>query len=220
MNVVIYGASGMVGQGVLREALRDERVTRVQIVGRSSTGVSHPKLNEMLLPDLLDPAPLEGQLTGIDACFFCLGASAAGLDEASYRRINHDIPLAHARLLVRLNPGLCFIYVSGAGTGSQSAMWARVKRSTEQALLALPFRAAYMLRPGVIQPLHGARSKTSWYNAFYTVARPLLSLAHRLFPQYVLTTEEIGRAMLKAAQEGAPGAILETADIRALVGRP
>ena len=220
MNVLIYGATGMVGQGVLSEALGDERVKRVQIVGRSSAGVSHPKLDEVLLADLLDPTPLEPRLAGFDACFFCLRASAAGLDEASYRRINHDIPLAHAQLLARLNPTMCFIYVSGAGTGSASAMWARVKRSTEQALLALPFRAAYMLRPGVIQPLHGARSKTALYHAFYTVAGPLLTLARRLFPNQVVSTEEVGLAMLKLAQYGAPAPILEPADIRALVGPP
>ena len=139
------------------------------------------------------------------------------MDEAGYSRINHDIPLAAGPVLSRLNPQLTFTYVSGAGTGSQSAMWARVKRRTETDLLALPLKAAYMFRPGVIQPLHGARSKTPMYNAFYVLTSPLLSIARKLLPKYVLSTEEIGLAMLEVARHGAPKSILETADIRGLV---
>jgi uncharacterized protein YbjT (DUF2867 family) len=217
MNILIFGATGMVGQGVLREALRADDVKLVQTIGRSATGVTHAKLRDVLHADLIDYTPVEGQLTGFDACFFCLGASTVGMEESGYTRINYEIPLAAGRVLSRLNPEMSFAYVSGAGTGSQSAMWARVKRRTEDALLALPFKAAYMFRPGVIQPLHGARSKTRLYHAFYVATSPLLSLARRLFPAYVLSTEDIGIAMLNAARHGTPKPRLESADIRALL---
>lgn len=219
MKIIIFGASGMVGQGVLREALAAEDVTHILSIGRSDSEVTHPKLRTLVHADLLDYSAIEDLLTGFDACFFCLGASAVGMDEAGYSRINHDIPLAAGQVLSRLNPQLTYTYVSGAGTGSQSAMWARVKRRTETDLLELPFKAAYMFRPGVIQPLHGARSKTPMYNAFYVLTGPLLSIARKLLPKYVLSTEEIGLAMLEVVRHGAPKTILETADIRALVKR-
>lgn len=217
MKVIIFGATGMVGQGVLREALNADDVSQVLAVGRTPLAINHPKLDVLVLSNLLDYTPVQDQLTGYDACFFCLGASAMGLDEAGYTRINHDIPLAAAHTLSSLNPQLTFTYVSGAGTGSQSAMWARVKRRTEQDLLALPFKAAYMFRPGVIQPLHGVRSKTPAYNIFYTLTGPLLSLARRLLPRHVLSTEELGVAMLEVVRRGAPKAVLETGDIRELL---
>ena len=217
MKIIIFGATGMVGQGVLREALNADDVSQVLAVGRSPLAINHPKLDALVLSNLLDYTPVQDQLTGYDACFFCLGASAMGLDEAGYMRINHDIPLAAARTLSSLNPQLTFTYVSGAGTGSQSAMLARVKRRTEQDLLALPFKAAYMFRPGVIQPLHGVRSKTPAYNIFYTLTGPLLSLARRLLTRHVLSTEELGVAMLEVVRHGAPKAVLETGDIRKLL---
>lgn len=214
MKVIIFGATGMVGQGVLREALNADDVSQVLAVGRTPLAINHPKLDVLVLSNLLDYSPVQDSLRGYDACFFCLGASAMGLDEAGYTRINHDIPLAAAHTLSSLNPQLTFTYVSGAGTGSQSAMWARVKQRTEQDLLALPFKAAYMFRPGVIQPLHGVRSKTPAYNIFYTLTGPLLSLARRLLPRHVLSTEELGVAMLEVVRHGAPKAVLETGDIR------
>ena len=217
MKVIIFGATGMVGQGVLREALNADDVSQVLAVGRTPLAINHPKLDVLVLSNLLDYSPVQDSLRGYDACFFCLGASAMGLDEAGYTRINHDIPLAAAHTLSSLNPQLTFTYVSGAGTGSQSAMWARVKQRTEQDLLALPFKAAYMFRPGVIQPLHGVRSKTPAYNIFYTLTGPLLSLARRLLPRHVLSTEELGVAMLEVVRRGAPKAVLETGDIRELL---
>ena len=217
MKVIIFGATGMVGQGVLREALNADDISQVLAVGRTPLAINHPKLDVLVLSNLLDYSPVQDSLRGFDACFFCLGASAMGLDEAGYTRINHDIPLAAAHTLSSLNPQLTFTYVSGAGTGSQSAMWARVKRRTEQDLLALPFKAAYMFRPGVIQPLHGVRSKTPAYNIFYTLTGPLLSLARRLLPRHVLSTEELGVAMLEVVRRGAPKAVLETGDIRELL---
>ena len=216
MKVLIFGATGMVGQGVLREALLADDVELVQVVGRSATGLQHPKLHEVVHRDLYDYTAIEERLRGFDACFFCLGASTVGLDEVQYTRINHDLPLAAANALVRLNPGMTFIYISGQGTGTRDAMWARVKGRTEDALLALPFKAAWMFRPGVIQPVHGARSKTPLYRAFYFAATPLMGLARRLWPQRVLTTEAIGVAMLNAVRRGAPKPVLESPDLHVL----
>jgi uncharacterized protein YbjT (DUF2867 family) len=216
MKVIVFGATGMVGQGVLRECLRDPAVTEVLTVGRSATAQQSPKLREIVHKDFLDFSAIENEITGYDACFFCLGVSSLGLDEARYRHLTYDITLAAARPLARLNPGMTFVYVTGASTDSTeqgSMMWARVKGKTENDLLKLPFKAAYMFRPGAIQPLHGVRSKTAWVQAIYTVTSPLLTLLHRVAPQYVTTTEEIGRAMLTVAKHGYPTPILEMTDI-------
>jgi uncharacterized protein YbjT (DUF2867 family) len=223
MNVLLFGATGMVGQGVLRECLLDSGVTSVVSIGRSTTGVSHPKLHEIIHADLSDYAPIESQLSGFDACFFCLGISSAGMNEEQYTRITYDITLNAAETLARLNPGMTFVYVSGQGTDSTEhgrTMWARVKGRTENALLRLPFKAAFMFRPGVIVPRFGARSKTTSYRVLYTLTRPLLPLLLRAFPNQVLTTDEIGHAMLLVARRGAPKPILETADIRSLLTHP
>jgi uncharacterized protein YbjT (DUF2867 family) len=207
----------MVGQGVLRECLLDPGVDAVMTVGRTATGVTHSKLRELVRPDLLTYSDVESDLRGFDACFFCLGVTAAGLSEAQYERVTYDITLAAARTLCRLNAGMTFIYVSGAGTDSSEkgrVMWARVKGKTENAILALPFKAAYAFRPGVIQPMHGERSKTAAYRILYSLTRPLFPLLRRLAPAYMLTTEEIGRAMIRAVRRGAPKRVLEIADIR------
>jgi len=215
MRILLFGATGMVGGGVLRECLLAADVERVQAVGRSPVGMQHPKLADVVRGDLTTLS--EADLTGFDACFFCLGVSAAGMTEGDYRRVTFDLTLKIAEALSRLNPAMTFIYVSGAGTDEQGrAMWARVKGKTESALLRLPFKGAYMFRPGLIQPVHGARSKTRWYRAFYTVARPLLSPLRWLFPDRVLTTEQVGQAMLVAARTGASRPILESRDIRSL----
>ncbi len=228
MNVLLFGASGMVGQGVLRECLLDPGVESVVSIvrsatgGRSASGVSDSKLREIVHADLTDYSTIESQLTGFDACFFCLGISSAGLTEEQYSRITYDITLRAAETVARLNTGMTFVYVSGAGTDSTEhgrTMWARVKGRTENALLRLPFKAAFMFRPGVIVPRFGARSKTTSYRVLYMLSRPVLPLLLRAFPNQVLTTDEIGRAMLIVARQGAPKAILETADIRLLVTR-
>jgi uncharacterized protein YbjT (DUF2867 family) len=219
MNVLLFGATGMVGQGVLRECLLDPSVERVQVVGRTATGVHHSKLHETLHRDLSHYSQIEAQLTGFDACFFCLGVSAAGMKEPEYERITYGITLAAAETLCRLNPRMTFIYVSGAGTDSTEngrSMWARVKGKTENALLRLPF-AAYMFRPGMIQPMHGERPRAAFYRVFYGVARALLPLLRRAFPNQVLTTEEVGRAMLTVARTGYPKHILEIRDILAIL---
>ncbi len=210
----------MVGQGVLRECLLDPGVRLVQSIGRSASGVQHAKLREIVHADLWDYSSIEISLSGFDACFFCLGVSSAGMKEDAYARVTYGITMAAANTLSRLDPQMTFIYVSGAGTDSSEqgrSMWARVKGKTENALLRLPFKAAYMFRPGIIEPMHGIRSKTASYRLLYGLSRPLLPLLRWAFPNAVLTTEEIGRAMLIASREGAPQRILETKDIRSLL---
>ena len=216
MRVVLFGATGMVGQGVLRECLLDPGVERVLAVGRSPAGVQHPKLAEIIHDDFMDYSAIEPQLAGFDACFFCLGVSSVGMNAERYRHLTYDITLAAASTLVRLNPAMTFIYVTGAGTDSTEqgrVMWARVKGKTENDLLKLPFRAAYMFRPGAIQPLHGVRSKTAWVQGVYVATAPLLSLLYRLAPKYVTTTEQMGRAMIRVARHGYPKPVLESSDI-------
>src|ERR1700726_2726462 len=219
MRVLLFGATGMVGYGVLRECLQDPDIQLVETVGRTATGGKHPKLREIVHKDLSDVAPIESELSGFDACFFCLGVTAAGLDEADYLRVTYGIALAVAEALARLNPGMTFIYVSGAGTDSSEhgrSMWARVKGRTENALMELPFAAAYMFRPGIIEPLYGGGSKTTTYRVFYPLTKPLLPLLRRAFPDHVLTTQQIGRAMLTVARNGYPKRVLESKDIRAV----
>ena len=216
MNVILFGATGMIGQGVLRECLLDAGVRRVVIVGRTATGQQHARIEEIVHGDLYDLSPIESKLTGLDACVFCLGNTSAGMSEEEYTRVTYDLTMAAAEPLARLNPDMTFIFVSGAGTDSTErgrTMWARVKGRAENALLRMPFKAAYMFRPGIIQPLHGIRSKTKAYQIFYTIGGPLLPLLKRLFPRAITTTEQIGRAMLNVARHGAPSTILDSAAI-------
>jgi uncharacterized protein YbjT (DUF2867 family) len=216
MKVILFGATGMVGQGVLRECLLNAEVESVLAVGRSPTGQRHPKLREILHDNFLNYAAIESQLTGYDACFFCLGVSSVGMSEERYRHLTYDITLAAAATLARLNPQLVFVYVTGQGTDSSEKgrlMWARVKGKTENDLLKLPFKAAYMFRPAAIQPLHGIRSKTAWVQAIYVAAAPLLN---RVTPKYMTTTEQIGRAMIRVAKDGYPKRVLESEDINAV----
>ena len=216
MRVVLFGATGMVGQGVLRECLLDAEVETVLAVGRNPSGQRHAKLHEIAHDDFLNFSRIESQLAGYDACFFCLGVSSIGMSEEQYRRLTYDITLAAARTLAKLNPQMVFIYVTGRGTDSTERgklMWARVKGKTENDLLKLPFKAAYMFRPAGIQPLHGIRSKTGWVQAIYVGAAPLLSLLNRLAPTYMTTTEQVGRAMIKVARQGYPKPVLESDDI-------
>ena len=212
MKVILFGATGMVGQGVLRECLVDAGVERVLVVGRSPTGQQHAKLREILHGDFFDFSAIESELTGHDACFFCLGVSSVGMDAQRYRHLTYDLTMATATTLARLNPGMVFTYVTGRGTDSTEQgprMWARVKGKTENDLLKLPFKAAYMFRPGGIQPLHGVRSKTAWVQAVSVVASPLFAWLART----VTTTERVGRAMISVARDGYPKPVLESEDI-------
>jgi len=216
VKILLFGATGMVGQGVLRECLLDPGVESVVSIGRVTTGLQHPKLRELMHNNFLDFSAIEDELSGFDACFFCLGVSSAGMNEDDYQRITYGFTIAAARTLSRLNPAMTFIYVSGMGTDSSErgrSMWARVKGKTENELLRLPFHAAYMFRPGVIVPLNGVKSKTRLVRAFYVLFAPLLPLSNTLFPKYVTNTEQIGRAMLKVARQGWPKSVLETSDI-------
>ncbi|MEU0536264.1 epimerase [Amycolatopsis tolypomycina] len=214
MRVVLFGATGMVGRGVLRECLRDERVEEVLVIGRSPVGTSHPKLREAVEEDLFALEPI----TGYDACFFCLGVSSVGVAPEEYERITYQLTLSVAR---KLPDGTTFVYVSGAGTDSTErgrVRWARVKGATENALARLPLRT-FAFRPGYIQPLHGITSKTPLYRVLYRVAMPLYPVLKRLFPRAVTTTEDIGLAMLAVASAGYARPILENADITALARR-
>jgi len=220
MKVLIFGATGMVGQGVLLECLRDPEVELVVTVGRTATGVRDPKLREIVHRDLQHYDGMEGSLTGFDACFFCLGVASTGMKEADYERVTYGFALAAAETLSRVNPKMTFIYVSGSGTDSTERgriMWARVKGRTENALLKLPLNA-YAFRPGFIEPMDGIQSKTPSYRLFYKVLAPLLPLMHRMFPNQILSTREIGQAMLAVARHGYAKRILETKDIRRVVG--
>ena len=235
MNVMIFGASGMVGQGVLRACLQAADVDSILSIGRSASDIQQAKLRDLVRTDLMSffasqtGASVASELSGYDACFYCLGVSSGGMDEARYTQLTYDLTLSAAEVLARFNPQMTFFYVSGAGTDSSEqgrSMWARVKGRTENALMRLPFKAAVMFRPGVIVPLHGARSKTTSYRLLYTVTAPLLPVLRALFPKQVLTTESVATAMLNIARfgiehfgltkRGERGAVLEAADIYAV----
>jgi uncharacterized protein YbjT (DUF2867 family) len=218
MKVILFGATGMVGQGVLRECLLDAGVETVLVVGRNPTGQQHAKLHEIMHDNFTDFSAIESQLTGYDACFFCLGVSSVGMEAERYRHLTYDVTMAAAKTLARLNPNMVFTYVTGRSTDSTERgpqRWARVKGKTENDLLKLPFKAAYMFRPAGIQPLHGVRSKTGWVNAIYVVTAPLLSYLARTRPQFMTTSEKLGRAMIRVARDGYPKPILESEDINA-----
>jgi uncharacterized protein YbjT (DUF2867 family) len=207
----------MIGSGVLAACLADPSVDLVISVGRSEAPSSHPSLRQIVRADLTDLSEVP-ELAGIDACFFCVGVSAAGMNEAAYRRITYDLTLSVAEKLVEAAPGITVCYVSGQGTDSTEVgrfMWARVKGATENRLLGMGIEA-YMFRPGFVRPADGTRSRTPLYNVFYAVAGPLYPILRRLFPKYVTTAENVGRAMIRVAREGYSKPILENEDINAL----
>jgi uncharacterized protein YbjT (DUF2867 family) len=217
MKVILFGASGMVGQGVLRECMLDPEVESILSIGRNPLPTTDAKLHQLQLPS--DFSTIEPQLTGYDACFFVLGVSSAGMSESDYTRITYDLTVQTATTLARLNPSMTFSYVSGMGTDSSekgSTMWARVKGKTENALLRLPFKAAYMFRPGFIQPLHAIQSKTPAYRILYAITAPITPLLRKLFPNHITTTEQLGEAMLQVAKHGYSKPILEMPDITRL----
>jgi len=219
MKVIIFGASGMVGRGALLECIDEPLVESVLVVGRTPTGIEDRKVQEALHSDFFDYTEIEEQLSGYDACFFCLGVSAAGMSEDKYRHLTYDLTLAAAETLVRLNPEMTFCYVSGQGTDSSEKgriMWARVKGATENRLLEMPFKAAFMFRPGYIQPMRGIRSKTTIYQTLYTGLSWLYPLLERMMPNQVTTTEKVGKAMIAVALHGYPKSILQARDINEL----
>jgi hypothetical protein len=206
----------MVGAGALQECLVEPQVQSVIAITLSSIGRRHPKLREILHSDFFAYDNVRAEFASCDACFFCLGVTSVGLSEPAYFHLTYDLTLAAARAIVAVNPHLTFCYISGAGTDSTErgrTMWARVKGKTENALLALPFKAAYMFRPGYIQPVGGVRSKTRWYQAFYSLGAPLYPLLHWLAPSATTTTANLGRALIRVAANGYATSILHSRDI-------
>jgi uncharacterized protein YbjT (DUF2867 family) len=214
LKVILFGATGMVGQAALGECLRNAAVESVLSIGRSPTGRTHPKLRELVRKDLFVVDVPDGELQGYDACFFCLGVSSVGMSEADYTRLTYDLTLAWARTLARVSPELVFLYVSGAGTGGK-AMWAQVKGRTEAALLGL-FRNAYMVRLGMLRPVHGEAPRMRGARILYAVLGPLAPLIQAVAPGLVITSEELGKAMIRAARERPPTHVLEMRDLQAL----
>ncbi|MEV7345740.1 NAD(P)H-binding protein [Streptomyces sp. NPDC093544] len=221
MKVVLFGASGMIGHGVLRACLDDAGVESVIAVVRRPLAVQHPKLHEVVPADFTDLTDVATSFDGTDACFFCLGAPSAGLTEAEYTRVTHDYALAAAHALLPLNDELTFVYVSGAGSDSASTtMWARVKGRTEDALLALPFHA-YIFRPAYIRPRQGARPGTRSYRLMYAATSWLYPLLRRIFPKHTTTTDTLGRAMLGVTRlKGRGPRVLASTEINDLGALP
>jgi uncharacterized protein YbjT (DUF2867 family) len=218
-KVIVTGASGMVGKGVLLECLDHPEIDTVLVLGRTPTGIKHSKLNELLLTDFTDYVAVHDRLNGYDACYFCLGVSAGGMKESDYRKITYDYTLALGKTLFQLNPDMTFIYVSGQGTDSSEKgrmMWARVKGKTENDLLALGFKQSFMFRPGIIIPLRGIKSKTPGYQFFYTYLGWLFKLIKKLAPDSANNTSQIGLAMINATLRGYDKKIIAPKDINAL----
>lgn len=216
MKVILTGATGMVGEGVLLECLDNPVVERVLSVSRRPCGRTHEKLAELLAPDFRNLTSVEAELTGYDACFYCAGISSVGLKEAEYTAITYDTPVAFASTLARLNPGMTLVHVSGAhtdGTEQGKVMWARVKGRAENALLRLPFKAVYNFRPSLMGPTPGQER----VKGGYTLIRILYPIAALVFPGMPL--RDVARAMIQAVRAGAPKGVLEVADIRALAAQ-
>ena len=221
MKIILFGATGMVGQGVLLECLADPEVTAILVVGRSSILKTDPKIREILHPNFEDFSALEREMTGYDACFFCMGVSSAGMSEAKYHHLTYDFALAAAGVLAKANPGMTFIYVSGMGTDSTekgSVMWARVKGKTENDLMKLPFKRTFLFRPAAIQPYDGVQPKNKWLRVLLVLFGPLFPVFKWLFPKYVTTTRRVGKAMIRVAREGGPQPWIENWDINRLGG--
>jgi len=215
MKVIIFGATGMIGQGALRECIQDVNIEQILVIGRTPIYNHPPKVRVLIQADLMNYDEIESELTGYDACFFCLGTTSAGKSEAEYTLITYDLTLAAARTLFKVNPQMVFIYVSAMGADSTEKgpiMWARVRGKTENELLRIPFKGVYCFRPGFIQPLDGIESKTKWTRLFYKLTKPLMPLLTRVFAKSISSTQQIGQAMIMVATTGANKKILSTAD--------
>ena len=221
MKVLIFGATGMVGQGVLRECLQSSDVELVQTIGRAPTGQQHPKLREVVHAEMWHYESIREELAQFDACFFCIGVTSSGVSEKDYLHLTYDMTLAAAEALAQANPRMVFIYVSAAGadtTETSRIMWERVRGKTENALLKLPFRGVYIFRPGMIEPLDGIKSKTAAYRIFYTLTKTLLPLLRAALPETILSTRQMGQAMLAVTRNGYQKRVLESRDIN-LIGK-
>jgi hypothetical protein len=216
IKTIITGSTGMVGEGVLHECLKHPDVESVLVINRKPCGIKHDKLKEIILKDFFDLSQIENQLIGYNACFFCAGVSSVGKKEDEYKRITYDLTMNFAKTLLRLNPEMVFTYVSGTGTDSTEkgkVMWARIKGKTENDLLKLPFKDAYMFRPGYIHPIKGLKNTYK----IYKVLAPLYPIWKKLFPNYIVTLEEIGKAMINVVLKNSEKKILECVDIRKIV---
>lgn len=217
MKVIVTGTTGMVGEGVLIECLAHPQVTDVLSVSRRSTGVTHPKLKEYIVPDFLSLKKDDERLNGYDACFFCAGVSSVGMTEADYTRISYDTTMAFAKA-VSPNPQMSFVYVSGGGTDSTEkgrVMWARVKGKTENALMQLPFKQAFAFRPGFMEPTEGQRNVLTYYK-YLSWLFPVIRI---IMPNIITTMSQVGQAMIQAAQKGYEKNVIEVKDIRILSER-
>ena len=219
IRAIITGATGMVGHAALLECIENAEVEEVLVINRSALGLKHPKLKEVIHKDFFDLASIKKQLSGYNACYFCIGVSSVGMSEEKYHRFTYDLTVSFAETVALLNEGLTFCYVSGAGTDSSEAktiMWARVKGKTENKLLSMPFKSAYMFRPGYIQPMKGVKTRVFIYQAAYKVLSPLYPILKGVFPNGVTNSAQLGRAMISVSKSGFPKMILETSDINSI----
>ncbi len=215
IKVILTGATGMIGEGVLKSCLERADVEQVLVIGRRSCGVKNPKLTEIIHADLSDLSAIKNQLTGFDACFFCAGVSSAGMKEADFYRLTYTLTMQFAQTLAKLNTEMTFCYISGAGTDSSEKgrmMWARVKGKTENDLMKLPFKRVYNFRPGVLQPTEGAKNTIRYYNYFMWLLPVIRSLA----PNYICSLSEFGNAMINSVTKGYEKQVLEVRDILVL----
>ncbi|HPH86225.1 MAG TPA: NAD-dependent epimerase/dehydratase family protein [Ferruginibacter sp.] len=217
-KIILTGVTGMVGEGVLHECLQHPSIEQVLIINRNPSGISNPKIKEIIHTDFNNISPIAGKLAGYDACLFCLGVSAVGMTEEDYTRLTYTLTLHVAKTMVQQNPGMTFCYISGAGTDSTEKgrmMWARVKGKTENDLLKLPFKQVYLFRPGYMNPTKGMKNTLKYYK-YISWMYPALRM---FFPKYVSTLSELGRAMINAVIFGYPKPVLEVKDIVALANK-
>ena len=220
LSVILTGSTGMIGKGVLLECIDHPEVTSILMINRNPSDIKHLKLKEVLLKDFFNLDPIKEELRGYDACLYCLGVTSVGMKEEEYSRITYDMTLAFAKELLSMNPDITFCYVSGAGTDSTEkgkSMWARVKGKTENALIKMGFKKAFMFRPALIRPMRGIRSRTFWYNLTYAFIKPFSFLIKR-FQKYVTDTSTMGKAMINVCLQGYDKNILESIDINTVAG--
>lgn len=218
IKAIITGATGMVGEGVLHECLNHPQVEKVLLVNRRPSGVVHAKVSELIVPDFFDLTSVESQLKGYNACFFCLGMSSVGMTEEDYRRGTYELTLNFARTLLRQNDDMVFNYVSGAATDSSEkgrSMWARVKGKTENDLIKLGFKGAYMFRPGIMEPTPGLRNTLKLYRYLGW----LMPVFRMFSPKYICKLADVGQAMINSVTYGYPKAVLEVPDIVTLASK-
>jgi hypothetical protein len=215
VRVIVTGATGMVGEGVVHECLISNEVEAVLVVSRKTTGIKHPKLKELLLPDFFDLSSVQSQMAGYNACFFCLGVSSVGISQETYERLTFQLTMGFATVVAAQNPGMVFCYVSGKGTDSSEKgrmHWARVKGKTENDLQKLPFRSVYCFRPGIMSPTPGLKNTLSLYKWLGW----LLPLMRTVSPNSINSLAEVGHAMIHVVTRGYHQKIIEVADIRKL----